>query len=59
MQIEINMRGNGSCPICSSNGNCRIQDTVFKSMATFSNKDDPMELVIYSCPQFKEKIGSE
>jgi hypothetical protein len=55
MQIEINSRGNGACPLCDSNGNCRVQDTLKKAMDSFSNRDDPMELVVYSCPQFEEK----
>ncbi|MDR1288086.1 MAG: hypothetical protein LBK08_10795 [Treponema sp.] len=55
MKIEINSRGNGACPFCSSNGNCRFQDTLTCSMAEFSTEEDPMELVVYSCPQFQEK----
>jgi hypothetical protein len=55
MQIEINSRGNGACPLCGSNGNCRVQDTLAGAMAEFSSEDDPMELVVYSCPRFEEK----
>jgi hypothetical protein len=55
MQIEINSRGNGACPLCDSDGNCRVQDTLKKAMDAFSSKNDPMELVVYSCPQFQEK----
>jgi hypothetical protein len=54
MQIEINSRGNGACPLCDANGKCRIQDTLKKAIGSFSSKDDPMELVVYSCPQFEE-----
>jgi hypothetical protein len=54
MEIEINSRGNGACPVCSFNRNCRFQDTLTDSMKKFSSKDDPMELVVYSCPQFQE-----
>ncbi|MDR0623731.1 MAG: hypothetical protein LBG10_04810 [Treponema sp.] len=57
MQIEINSRGNGACPLCASNGNCRVQDTLTKAMAAFSSKNDPMEMVVYSCPQFQEKVS--
>jgi hypothetical protein len=57
MQIEINSRGNGACPLCDSNENCRVQDTLKKAMDSFSNRDDPMELVVYSCPQFEEKLS--
>jgi hypothetical protein len=60
MKLEINPRGNGACPLCGSYGSCRIQDTLTKSMAIFSEDKDPMELVmelvVYSCPQFQEKF---
>jgi hypothetical protein len=56
MEVEINSRGNGACPICGLNGSCRVQDTLSKAMKTFSNENDPMELVVYSCPQFQERI---
>ena len=55
MQIEINSRGNGACPVCNSSGNCRIQDMLTNSMAAFSQSNDPMELVVYSCPLFQER----
>jgi hypothetical protein len=55
MHIEINGRGNGACPLCASNDSCRVQDTLAKAMTEFSQSGDPMELVVYSCPQFKEK----
>jgi hypothetical protein len=55
MELEINSRGNGACPLCSQNGKCRVQVTLRKAMQAFSAKDDPMELVVYSCPQFQEK----
>ncbi|MCL2129523.1 MAG: hypothetical protein FWH35_04115 [Treponema sp.] len=59
MKVNINARGNGACPICISSGNCRVQDTLNESMSAFSMSDDPMELVVYSCPQFQEKIERE
>jgi hypothetical protein len=55
MEIEINTRGNGACPLCASNGNCRVQDTLSQAMAVFSSENDPMELVVYCCPSFQEK----
>ncbi|MDR1278196.1 MAG: hypothetical protein LBK02_05555 [Treponema sp.] len=57
MTIEINSRGNGACPLCASNGNCRVQDTITAAITSFSSEDDPMELVVYSCPQFQEKVS--
>ncbi|MCL2067115.1 MAG: hypothetical protein FWG99_06585 [Treponema sp.] len=56
MQVDINSRGNGACPLCETNGKCRVQDTVTRALAVFSSEEDPMELVIYSCPQFDEKL---
>jgi hypothetical protein len=55
MQIEINPRGNGACPLCEFSGNCRVQDTLANAMVEFSSENDPMELVVYSCPRFQEK----
>jgi len=55
MYVELNARGNGACPICASSGKCHVQETLVKAMSAFSTKDNPMELVIYSCPQFDEK----
>jgi len=55
MRIDINPRGNGACPLCAVNGKCRIQDTLTKHLAIFAKENDPMDLVIYSCPQFEEK----
>jgi len=55
MQVELNSRGNGACPLCESTGKCRVQDTIIKTMDAFSREENPMELVIYSCPHFIEK----
>ncbi|MDR2738543.1 MAG: hypothetical protein LBB68_01750 [Treponema sp.] len=55
----INPRGNGACPLCEQNSSCRIQNTLFNAMEGFSAKNDPMEAVVYSCPQFQEKRYDE
>ena len=55
MKVEMNARGNGACPFCSASENCQVQKTLKETLDTFSIKDDPMELVIYSCPFFTEK----
>jgi len=56
MQVEMNARGNGACPMCSfNNENCHVQETLRKTLDDFSSEDNPMELVIYSCPFFVEK----
>ncbi len=57
MQVDINPRGNGACPLCVKNGACRIQKALVASAGPFPESDEgsAMELVVYSCPQFKEK----
>jgi hypothetical protein len=55
MNVELNSRGNGACPLCALNGECHIQDTLAETLNEFSAENDPMEMVIYSCPYFKEK----
>jgi hypothetical protein len=57
MQLQINPRKNGACPLCESSGKCRIQNTLAQAVENFSDEDDPMELVVYSCPQFEEKVS--
>jgi len=59
MQVDINPRGNGACPICISAGNCRIQDMLTQTLDNFSKGDSSIELVVYSCPQFQEKPDRE
>jgi hypothetical protein len=53
MKLEINPRGNGACPICKHNEDCRIKRSLASSLATFKGMD--MEIVVYQCPQFAEK----
>jgi hypothetical protein len=57
MQVDLNPRGNGACPLCVLNDACRIQRKLAASVAAFHDRDEtpPMELVVYSCPEFKEK----
>ncbi|MDR3123015.1 MAG: hypothetical protein LBU16_04470 [Treponema sp.] len=56
MDVVINPRGNGACPLCEQNGGCSIQGALFQTMEEFSARDDPMEVVVYSCPHFQEKL---
>lgn len=57
MEIDINPRGNGACPLCVLNGACRIQKALAASAENLSAHRDgqSLEVVIYSCPQFKEQ----
>jgi hypothetical protein len=55
MKLQINPRGNGACPICQHNERCLIQTDLQDSM-TEKNKDEELEVVIYTCPRFKEKF---
>ncbi len=58
MKLELNPRGNGACPICVSNGSCRIQRKLAENVDPMTPASDgEMEIVIYSCPYFKEKVA--
>jgi len=58
MRIDINPRGNGACPLCASHGNCRIQRRLSDNVDTINSPgDDELEIVVYSCPYFKEKVA--
>ncbi len=56
MRIDINPRGNGACPLCNVNNQCHIQKALKQAMVPVPDRDMPIELVIYSCPHFKEKV---
>jgi hypothetical protein len=55
-EIKLNPRGNGACPLCGQNETCRVQTTLLTAMEEYSIDDDPMEIVVYSCPHFQEKL---
>jgi hypothetical protein len=58
MQVEMNVRGNGACPICTLSGGCFIQESIKETFEDFTGKEEPeetVELVIYTCPYFVEK----
>jgi len=57
MQVDINPRGNGACPLCRQFQNCRIHKALNASIKDLTNreKNSAMELVIYSCPAFEEQ----
>jgi hypothetical protein len=56
IEIKLNPRGNGACPLCGQNGACRVQTTLLTAMEEYSIDDDPIEIVVYSCPLFQEKV---
>jgi hypothetical protein len=53
MKIEINPRGNGACPLCIKNGNCRITRALTNATKAVK-QPDKLEIVIYTCPDFEE-----
>jgi hypothetical protein len=56
MEIEINPRGNGACPLCERMKDCSIRKTLVDAMVRLpDDSGNGMELVIYSCPAFVEK----
>jgi len=60
MKLNINNRGNGACPLCLFADNCVIHQKLRSAVDTaekvfHGNPDDEMQLVIYSCPYFKER----
>jgi len=55
MEIRLNDRGNGACPICIYLGRCSIREKLHNSVKDiYDSEDHGMELVIYTCPFFKE-----
>ncbi|HUW39529.1 MAG TPA: hypothetical protein VMV90_00860 [Rectinemataceae bacterium] len=55
MTLEINPRGNGACPLCAADGDCRLQKLLGQSIAGVPDGEEPgMEIVVYSCSYFKE-----
>lgn len=56
MKVEINVRGNGACPICQKRSSCPIQKRINEALlAVKPPRKDPFEMVIYTCPSFKEE----
>jgi len=54
MELFLNPRGNGACPICVQHGNCRIQKQLTENVTKITSGME-MEIVVYTCPYFKEK----
>ncbi len=55
MKLEINPRGNGACPLCGNNKNCGIKRKIGSNADEINPSSiEEMEIVIYTCPYFKE-----
>ncbi|HPE36308.1 MAG TPA: hypothetical protein PK625_04105 [Spirochaetales bacterium] len=58
MKLEINPRGNGACPLCVYDKNCRLKKKLADNVDEVNPSPDlEMEIVIYNCPYFKEKLA--
>jgi hypothetical protein len=55
MEVTINPRENGACPLCRYHGRCTLQNKIRTALEDVKN-EEKFELVIYSCPHFKEKF---
>ena len=56
MKLSLNPRDNGACPLCVRAADCRIRAGLRDTLAAMRPEGGhPLEMVIYSCPQFKEK----
>jgi hypothetical protein len=56
MEILFNPRDNGAGPLCSKIQVCIVRGALAGSVAVISDRHvNGLELVVYSCPQFKEK----
>ncbi len=56
MKLDINPRGNGACPLCASDGGCRLKKRLADALAERPDRENGgMEIVVYSCPEFRER----
>lgn len=60
MKLNINNRGNGACPLCLFVDNCvlhqKLRSAVTSAEQAFKgHPEDEIQLVIYTCPYFKER----
>jgi len=58
IEIKFSAQSTGACPICKRFDNCHILQALRKTLAETCSpvSDDTMELVVYRCPEFKEKL---
>ena len=57
MKLDINPRGNGACPLCAANSDCRIQRLLAAGIEKIGD-DFEMEIVVYTCQYFVERQGA-
>lgn len=56
MRLDLNLRGNGACPLCRRDSDCRLKKTLTEAVGSWDGAPEPsVEIVIYSCPSFDEK----
>lgn len=57
MRLDINPRGNGACPLCVRDASCRLKRLLSASLEKEADETDSgMEIVVYACPHFAEKV---
>jgi hypothetical protein len=57
MRLDMNPRGNGACPLCVRDANCKLKRLLSASLEGEPDVSDMgMEIVIYACPLFAEKV---
>jgi len=57
MEIKFSSQGNGACPFCEKQDKCLILKKLRKAVEDMGDsKGTGMEIVIYTCPNFKEKF---
>jgi hypothetical protein len=55
MRLDMNPRGNGACPLCRLLPRCPLRKALAESLEEFRDPEETgMEIVIYTCPMFKE-----
>jgi hypothetical protein len=57
MEIHLNPRDNGACPLCTKIDACPVRGRITDSVAEIRDPSSQgMEIVIYTCPLFKERF---
>ncbi len=55
MDLDLNPRGNGACPLCRKERSCFIRKRLQNSLSDIINdRVENMQLVIYVCPNYEE-----